>query len=43
MAALGVAQADDAKLLSAAAADLVVTTLDEVDLDRLSEGRLGRR
>jgi hypothetical protein len=43
MAALGVARADDAELLGAAAADLVVTTLDEVDLDRLSEGRLGRR
>jgi beta-phosphoglucomutase len=43
MAALGVARADDAELLSAAAADLVVTTLDEGDLDRLSEGRLGRR
>jgi HAD superfamily hydrolase (TIGR01509 family) len=43
MAALGVARADDAELLSAAAADLVVTTLDEVDLDRLSEGRLARR
>jgi beta-phosphoglucomutase len=43
LAALGVARADDAELLTAAAADLAVTTLGEVDLDRLSEGRLGRR
>jgi len=40
MAALGVARADDVELLSAVAADLVVTTLDDVDLDRLLEGRL---
>ena len=40
MAALGLARADDAELLSAAAADLVVTTLDEVDLERLMNGRL---
>jgi beta-phosphoglucomutase len=40
MAALGLARADDVELLSAAAADLVVTTLDEVDLDRLIDGRL---
>jgi HAD superfamily hydrolase (TIGR01509 family) len=40
MAALGVARADDAHLLKAAGADLVVTTLDDVDLDRLAEGRL---
>ncbi|HLN77729.1 MAG TPA: HAD-IA family hydrolase [Nocardioidaceae bacterium] len=40
MAALGVARADDAHLLEAAGADLVVTTLDDVDLDRLAEGRL---
>jgi beta-phosphoglucomutase-like phosphatase (HAD superfamily) len=40
MAALGVARADDVELLSAAAADLVVTTLGDVDLDRLAEGHL---
>jgi beta-phosphoglucomutase len=43
MAALGVARADDAELLRAAGADLVVTTLDDVDLDRLAEGRLATR
>lgn len=43
MAALGVARADDAELLSASGADLVVTTLDDVDLDRLGEGRLASR
>ena len=43
MAALGVARADDAELLAAAGADLVVTTLDDVDLDRLTEGRLAVR
>jgi beta-phosphoglucomutase len=40
MAALGVARADDVELLSAAEADLVVTTLDDVDLGRLLDGRL---
>ena len=40
MAALGVARADDAQLLSEAGADLVVTTLDDVDLDALLDGRL---
>ena len=40
MAALGVARADDFELLTAADADLVVTTLDDVDLDRLAEGHL---
>jgi beta-phosphoglucomutase-like phosphatase (HAD superfamily) len=43
MAALGVARADDAELLTAAGADLVVTNLDRVDLDRLAEGRLAAR
>jgi beta-phosphoglucomutase len=43
MAALGVARADDAELLRSAGADLVVTTLDDVDLDRLAEGRLATR
>jgi beta-phosphoglucomutase-like phosphatase (HAD superfamily) len=43
MAALGVARVGDAKLLTAAGADLVVTTLDDVDLDRLTEGELAIR
>ena len=42
MAALGVARADDVELLTAANADLVVTTLDDVALDRLAEGRLAK-
>jgi beta-phosphoglucomutase len=40
MAALGIARADDAELLAAAGADLVVTSLDDVDLDRLADGTL---
>jgi beta-phosphoglucomutase len=43
MAALGLARADDEEELAAANADLVVTTLDDVDLQALSEGRLARR
>ena len=43
MAALGVARADDAERLTVAGADLVVTTLDAVDLDRLADGRLALR
>lgn len=43
MAALGVARADDADLLAAAGADLVVTTLDDVDTAALPEGRLAKR
>ena len=43
MAAIGVARADDADLLAAADADLVVTTLDDVDTTALCEGRLARR
>ncbi|CAA9475958.1 MAG: Beta-phosphoglucomutase [uncultured Solirubrobacteraceae bacterium] len=39
-AALGVARHDDEALLSAADADIVVTTLDAIDLARLTEGRL---
>jgi HAD superfamily hydrolase (TIGR01509 family) len=42
MAALGVARHDDAALLSAAGADLVVTSLDEVAVDQLAKGRLAR-
>ncbi|GAA5146755.1 beta-phosphoglucomutase family hydrolase [Pseudonocardia eucalypti] len=40
MAALGVARADDAELLHAERADLVVTSLDQVDTAQLGEGRL---
>jgi beta-phosphoglucomutase-like phosphatase (HAD superfamily) len=42
-AALGVARHDDEALLRAAGADIVVSTLDEVDLDALREGRLALR
>ena len=40
MGAIGIARKDDAELLSAAGADIVVKTLDEVDLDALSDGQL---
>ena len=40
MSAIGIARRDDAELLAAAGADIVVKTLDEVDLDALSDGRL---
>jgi beta-phosphoglucomutase len=43
MAALGVARADDAALLAAAGADLVVTTLDDVDTAALQKGQLTKR
>ena len=43
MAGLGVARADDAELLAAAAADVVVATLDEVDVGALSEGHLTKK
>jgi beta-phosphoglucomutase-like phosphatase (HAD superfamily) len=43
MAALGVARANDEDLLSAANADLVVTSLDEVDVAQLGQHRLARR
>ena len=43
MAAIGVARAGDAGLLAAARADLVVTTLDDVDTTALSGGRLATR
>jgi beta-phosphoglucomutase len=42
MAALGLARADDTELLAAAGADLVVTTLDDVDLAALFDGRLAK-
>jgi beta-phosphoglucomutase-like phosphatase (HAD superfamily) len=40
MGAIGIARRDDAELLVAAAADIVVTTLDAVDMAALAEGRL---
>ena len=40
MAALGIARADDSQLLSEAGADLVVTTLDDVNRDALLQRRL---
>ena len=43
MAALGIARADDADALSAAHADLVVTSLDDVDVQRLADARLAAR
>ena len=43
MAALGIARADDADALAAAHADLVVTSLDEVDVQRLADARLAAR
>ena len=43
MAALGVARLDDEARLREAGADLVVTSLDDVALDALAEGRLEKR
>ena len=43
LAALGVARHDDEDLLSEADADIVVSTLDDIDLDGLAQGRLTRR
>ena len=40
MGAIGIARADDAELLGNAGADVVVTTLDDVDLAELGAGRL---
>jgi len=40
MGAIGIARKDDAELLAAAGADIVVETLDEVDLGALADGRL---
>jgi beta-phosphoglucomutase len=40
MAAIGLARAEDEELLAGAGADLVVSSLDEVSLDALAEGRL---
>ena len=43
MAAIGIARVDDAELLAAAHADIVVTSLDDVDLGALRDGRLAAK
>jgi beta-phosphoglucomutase len=43
MAAIGIARAHDADLLAAAGADIVVTTLDQVDMAVLSDGQLATK
>jgi beta-phosphoglucomutase len=43
MSAIGIARANDAPLLAAAHADIVVTTLDDVDLTALATGRLATK
>jgi beta-phosphoglucomutase len=43
MAAVGIARAHDADLLSAAGADIVVSALDQVDVAALSDGRLATK
>lgn len=43
MAALGVARGDDEALLRSAGADLVVATLDDVDVSAIAQGRLADR
>ena len=43
MAAIGIARAHDEDLLSAAGADIVVSSLDHVDLGALAAGRLARK
>jgi beta-phosphoglucomutase len=43
MAAIGIARANDTEFLAAAHADIVVTTLDDVDLDALANGRLATK
>jgi beta-phosphoglucomutase-like phosphatase (HAD superfamily) len=40
MGAIGIARKDDAELLAAARADIVVPTLDDVDMAALAQGRL---
>jgi hypothetical protein len=40
MSAIGIARVDDAELLAAAHADIVVTSLDDVDLGAVANGRL---
>jgi beta-phosphoglucomutase len=43
MAAIGISRANDADLLTVAGADLVVTSLDDVDRDALTKGELTTR
>jgi beta-phosphoglucomutase len=43
MGAIGIARADDTDLLAAAGADIVVTSLDDVDREALANGRLAAR
>jgi len=43
MAALGLSRASDEELLAAAGPDVLVTSLDDVDLDALAQGRLAQR
>ncbi len=43
MSALGIARADDAEMLAGAHADLVVESLDQVDIQAMRDGRLERR
>jgi beta-phosphoglucomutase-like phosphatase (HAD superfamily) len=43
MASIGIARLDDAALLQAAHADLVVTCLDQVSVDALGAGGLDAR
>ena len=43
MAAIGVSRADDDELLAKAGADVVVTTLDDVDVAALAAGRIAKR
>jgi beta-phosphoglucomutase len=43
MTALGVARLGDAAQLRVAVADLVVTSLDEIEIDKLADGRLCRQ
>ena len=43
MAAIGIARADDTQLLASAGADIVVTTLDDVDTATFAAGRLAKR
>jgi beta-phosphoglucomutase len=43
MVAIGLAREDDEELLAAADADLVVTSLDDVDLAALVDGRMAKK
>jgi beta-phosphoglucomutase-like phosphatase (HAD superfamily) len=43
MAALGISRADDEELLATAHPDVLVRSLDDVDLEALRRGRLARR